>query len=56
MCIPVHNCLRSVCRSIPTRCSKTVRWRNNHLYIFVQEREDQESPFSILRKSDTQYA
>jgi hypothetical protein len=27
MCIPVRNSPRSVCRSIPARCSKTVRWR-----------------------------
>lgn len=36
MCIPVHtsNIPRSVCLSIPTRCSKTVRWRKQSSIYF----------------------
>jgi hypothetical protein len=34
MSIPVHNSPRTVCRSIPTRCSKTVRWRKQSSIYF----------------------
>jgi len=34
MCIPVHKSPRLVCRSIPTRCSKTVRWRKQSSIYF----------------------